>query len=111
MTPQPPGAQQHFTEDAISGDSSVFLDGLAALGGASEIEVSGGPEPDEYHRLREFSVTSDSEGYYRLPPLSRVAQLEIHGEQTVGGQIFQVTTTFRPDYRQRENRLDLTLKV
>jgi hypothetical protein len=46
-----------------------------------------------------------------MPPLSRVAQLEIHAEKTIAAQLYEATTTFRPDYRQRENRLDFTLKV
>lgn len=110
VTPQPPGAPQQFTEMAIVGDSCVFLDGLAGLAGAREVEINGLPRV-EHHRLMNFSVVSDADGYYRMPPLSRVAQLEIHAEKIIGAQTFQVTTTFRPDYRQRENRLDLTLKV
>src|SRR5207253_6517108 len=111
VMPLPLGAQQQFTVDAIVSDTCVFLDGLAGLAGAHEVQVNGPPGPDEHHALMQFSVLSDANGYYRMPPLSRVAQLEIHAEKITGGQTFQATTTFRPDYRQRENHLDLTLKV
>lgn len=106
---QPPGSNRQFTVGALFGDSCVFLDGVSGLLAGQEVEISGGLAPAEYHSVMNFSVVSDTDGYYRLPPLSRVAQLEIHAEKTVGAQTFQTTLTFRPDYRQRENRLDFTL--
>jgi hypothetical protein len=108
---QPPGPQRQFTVPGNAGDTCVFLDALTGLANTQEVEITGPPSPREYHKLHNFSVTTDVNGYYRLPPLSRVAQLEIHAEKTVGVQTFTTTATFRPDYRQRENRLDLTLTV
>jgi len=107
--PHAAGASRNITVDALSGDSCLFLGALTGLSGAAEIEITGAPGPDEYHKLMQFTVTSDADGYYRLPPLSRVAQLEIQAEKIVGAQTFQATTTFRPDYQQRENRLDFML--
>ena len=107
--PQPPGIPSKFTVDATTGDTCVFLDNLTGLATGHEVQITGVPGKDEYHRLATFSVLSDGDGYYRLPPLSRVAQIEIHAEITVGIQTFEATTAFRPDYHQRENRLDLTL--
>ena len=109
--PQPPGTSQTVAVDAWAGDACVFLDGLGSLSGSQEIEITGGPGPDEYHKAMTFSVTSDAEGFYRLPPLSRVAQLEIHAEKVIGAQTFQATTVFRPDYQQRDNRLDFILSA
>lgn len=110
VNPQPIGGTKDFAVDAIIGDTTVFLKDIAGLAPATEVEVFGG-SLDEYHSLKRFSVTSDADGYYRLPPLSRVAQLEIHAEIVIGPQTFKNTTTFRPDYQQRENRLDLVLAV
>jgi len=109
LMPQPSGPPQQIIVDAALGDSCVFLDGLVGLVGADEIQIVGSPGPDEYHNVMNFTVVSDPNGYFRLPPLSRVAQLEIHAEKTIGVQLFQTTVTFRPDYEQRENRLDLAL--
>ncbi|MGH7843828.1 MAG: hypothetical protein ACREQW_01460 [Candidatus Binatia bacterium] len=109
VNPQAPGASRNITVDAFSGDSCLFLSALTGLSGAAEVEITGAPGPDEYHKVMQFAVSSDADGYYRFPPLSRVAQLEIHAEKVVGAQTFQATTTFRPDYQQRENRLDLML--
>jgi hypothetical protein len=105
----PAGAQQQLTALAASGDTCVFLDGLAGLGGADEVEIIGPPR-SEYHRVMNFNVVSDGDGYFRLPPLSRVAQFKIHAERLVGPQLFATTIPFRPDYQQRENRLDLVLE-
>ncbi len=109
VNPQAPGASRNITVDAQSGDSCLFLSDLTGLSGAAEVEITGAPGPDEYHKLMQFTVISDADGYYRFPPLSRVAQLEIHAEKVVGAQTFQATTTFRPDYQQRDNRLDFML--
>ena len=111
VSPQPLGAMRQFTVEALAGDTCVFLDNVAGLATVHEVQITGGTSPDEYHSLKSFSATSDADGYYRLPPLSRVAQLEIHAEKTVGAQTFSTQTPFRPDYNLRENRLDLTLTV
>jgi hypothetical protein len=109
--PQPPGAFRPFTVAGVAGDSLIFLGNVTGLTNGHEVQITGVAGKDEYHRVMTFSVLSDPEGYYRLPPLSRVAQVEVHAEKTVGIQTFQTTTVFRPDYHQRENRLDLTLEV
>jgi hypothetical protein len=109
INPQSAGASQTITVEAWAADACLFVNDSSGLVGAHEIEITGGPAPDEYHRVKTFSVTSDAEGYYRLPPLSRVAQLEIHAEKMIGAQTFHATTVFRPDYQQRDNRLDFIL--
>lgn len=110
LNPQPAGPTQQVTAAATEGDTCVFLNALSGLTGANEIQISGPSGSDEYHKLLTFTIVSDANGYFRLPPLSRVAQLEIHAEKAVGLQLFRTTVTFRPDYDQRENRLDLALK-
>jgi hypothetical protein len=105
---QPPAAVgQQVAFDALVGDTCVFLDDLVGLAGANEVQVTGGPNPPEYHRLRRFAVISDAAGYYRLPSISRVGQLEI---QATFGALTPLLMEFRPDYRLRENRLDFTFR-
>ena len=110
LNPQPAGPTQQVTAAASEGDTCVFINAPSGLTGANEIQISGPSGSDEYHKLMTFTVVSDANGYFRLPPLSRVAQLEIHAEKTVGVQLFHAEVTFRPDYDQRENRLDLALR-
>jgi hypothetical protein len=107
VNPQPPGLERQFAQDAIGGNTTIFLDNLTGLAAGNEVEVTGGPHPTEYHRLRLFSTTSDAEGYYRLPPISRVAQLEVRAEH---GVLTPIQREFRPDYTLRENRLDVMFR-
>ena len=106
-TPQPLGGNRAFAIDAIPGDSTVFLASLGGLAAGVVVRVADGLAPSEYHDLRLFSTTSDTDGYYRLPPISRVAQLQLRADS---GTLTPVTTEFRPDYRLRENRLDFTFQ-
>jgi hypothetical protein len=111
VSPQQLGAIRHLAVDAFSGDTCVFLTSLQGLATAQEARLSSLPGPAEYHKMMNFSVESDVDGYYRLPPLSRVAQLAIHAEKTVGAQTFSAQSEFRPDYNLQENRLDFLLTV
>lgn len=105
--PQPLGGNRAFAVDAIPGDSTVFLASLGGLAAGVVVRVADGIAPNEYHDLRLFSTTSDTDGYYRLPPISRVAQLQLRADS---GTLTPVTTEFRPDYMLRENRLDFTFQ-
>ena len=103
------GLPQNVTGKAMPGDTCVFVN-VAGLAGATEVAAIGGAAT-EYHSLRTFAVTSDADGYYKLPPLSRVAQVVIEASKVVGPQIFTAKVEFRPDYSKRENLLDLVLSV
>lgn len=95
-----------FTQDAQVGDTCIFLNNLAGLTSGAEVRLSDGSNPDEYHRVRLFTVTSDANGYYRLPPVSRVAQLQIQvSDGATPPRI--ITTRFSPDCTVGENQLDL----
>jgi hypothetical protein len=108
VNPQPFGApERDFVHDALAGDACVFLQDLVGLATATEVRITGGLSLPEYHRVRRFSVTSDADGFYRLPPLSRVAQLEIRAERA---PLTPVQREYRPDYARRENRVDFTFR-
>jgi len=108
--PQPLGPVRQISVDALPGDACVFLNNTGGLAAANEVQLSGGAG-NEYHSVKLFSVSSDGEGYYRLPPLSRVAQLVIEGKKVVGPQTFAAKLEFRPDFSKHENTVDLTLSV
>jgi hypothetical protein len=106
--PQPFGAlARDFTQDGLVGDTCVFLQDLAGLASAREVRITGGPGLPEDHSVRRFSVSSDADGFYRLPPLSRVAQLIMRAERV---PFTPVEREFRPDYTRRENRVDFTFR-
>lgn len=115
INPGLPWQSKPFDDDALPGDVCVFLADLTGIGAPGYAEVSGGlspggtPLPDETHGVERFSVVSDGAGYYRLPPLNRVAQLRLHAEANVNGTLFEADVEFRPDYTQQRNQLDLIL--
>jgi hypothetical protein len=100
-----PGADVPLATDAVGGDTTVFL----AAGGfatGDAVEVRGGPAGTEYHRLLRYQTASGSGGNYRLPPLSRVAQVTIQAQRAP----FPVrTTTLSVTYAAREQRVDFML--
>src|SRR6266566_1056170 len=103
VTLQAPGLNNQFSQDAIAGDTCVFLATMNNLTTASTVEITDGSNPVEYHSRSLFSVKSDSAGYFQLPPLSHTAQLEIQADNGGGKTVTQV---FSPDYSLRENTID-----
>jgi hypothetical protein len=104
VVPQPPGADNLLDGEAIAGDTVVFLDGMTNLSAATVVEVSGGGQPEEYHIMRRFVAITDNDGFFRLPPLSRLALVEI---EAVDGVHTAVSRIVSPDYALRENHVDL----
>ncbi len=99
------GADNMFGSDAIAGDSCVFLDSMTNLINGDVVHIHDGVNPDEYHTLSRFSVSSNSNGYFRLPSLNRVAQVKIE-VQGVGDTITEDLTI---DYSQKVNRIDFKI--
>lgn len=107
VTPQAPGGPNPFARDCIAGDTCVFLNGFADLGAAGVVEITGGGAPSEYHLVRRFTATSDAAGYYRLPPLARVAQVELLAHD---GAHPDVTVTVAPVYGGGVHRIDFVFR-
>jgi hypothetical protein len=105
-TLQPPGGDVPLDRAAIRGDVCVFPASLMGLALDQVVEVHGGA-PRELHRLFRFEVRTDGDGRYRLPPLSRVAQLTVIVTPALGSPSDPVT--FVPDYNRSENQLDIPL--
>jgi hypothetical protein len=109
VVPQPAGGTNHLLRNAIPGDQTIFLDALTDISDSgsvagSAVEISG-PHGTEYHRVHLFTVQSDAEGYFRLPPISRVAMMQLHASHP--GSSGDVEMMFSPDYERFENRIDL----
>lgn len=103
-TPQPAGLANALARDGIAGDGTVFLNALADLPTASIVEISGGADP-EYQHIALYEGLSDAGGYYRLPPVSRVAQLELKAERA--GLPKPVKMVVSPNYDRFEDFRDI----
>jgi hypothetical protein len=98
------GASTPLTDDAIAGDVCAFVGSVATLQPATTVGIDDGANPIEYHAVSYFTATTVAGGFYRLPPLSRVAQLNL---QANNGTLSPVLT-FVPDYGGEENKFDIT---
>jgi hypothetical protein len=87
------------------GDTCVFPADVTGLAASQQVQITGGPGPDEYHTAFTFTALSDADGYYRLAPVSRVAQLEVKAAQG----LLVCDQTFQPDYTLHENVLDFRI--
>lgn len=102
-TPQAPGVNHLITRDGVPGDRVAFA---AALGGIADgvvVEISGGAAP-EYQTARLYAAVSNADGFYRLPPISRVASVKLHAQRP--GLTTQ-EPVISPDYRRYENLVDV----
>jgi hypothetical protein len=104
VNPQPPGASNAFGVDAGAGDTSVLLASATDLTGARTVEILDGAHPNEYRRMFPYSTTADSNGYFQLPPLHRVAQLDL---RVSGASLSVEIDGFVPDYGRRDNWINV----
>ncbi|MEJ7598215.1 MAG: hypothetical protein WKG01_09925 [Kofleriaceae bacterium] len=98
VAPQLPAAAHVLDRDGVRADRVAFLGSIAGVT-AGIVEISGGAAPAEYQTASLYSTTSNGDGYYRLPPLSRVASVKLQTPALV-----LVTS---PDYGRYENLVDL----
>lgn len=103
-TLQASGADNALNRDAIAGDQTVFCVALSGVvdGGVVEIHGSGDPE---YHRAVLYSTVADADGYFRLPPIARVARLRLEADRADLAEAR--TLDVSPDYDFAEQRLDI----
>lgn len=103
--PQLPGVANALTRTAIPGDEVLFLDGLSGLVEGSVLEIDDGASPPEFHITRLYRTTSDASGYFRLPPISRVAMVLLRAQRA--GLAPPEDMRLAPDYRVSENRITI----
>lgn len=109
----PLGANKHLTDDAAVGDQTLFLDNTAFAAGSGTVRL-GAAATVEFHQFVRFQTTSDSEGFFVLPPLHRIAQIAVEASAAGHPPINAAhnnTIVFQPDYAAPENRLDVVFET
>jgi hypothetical protein len=104
VTPQNPGPIKSLTRTCIPGDAVIFVSDLTGWETATALEIDDGTSP-EYHAISHFTATTDQAGFYRLPPISRVARVELAAQGLPGTQ----TAEWSVDYTEPVNHVDLHL--
>lgn len=103
LLPGAPAPAASLREAAEAGDRCVFVDDAAGLDATGFVRVATGAPDDHLHAAAARAV-SDADGYFRLPPLQRMAALVFSATAPASTP---VTVSFQPDYSRRENWLDV----
>jgi len=96
------GTVTNLTVDAAAGDACAFVNGVANLAAAPLVSIKTGGTL-EYQTASYFGVTSDAKGFFRFPPISRVAQCAFKAHD---GAHPDLSITYSPDYSNGVSRLD-----
>ena len=72
-TPQPPLAPTTLGRAGTPGDRVVFVAAAPAFAVGDFVEIDDGVATREFQRIDRFETTSDASGFFRLPPIARVA--------------------------------------
>lgn len=98
-----PIAAQPLAVDAIAGDTTLLLAAMAGMT-PTTVEIVGGTPKPEYHTLSLYENITNADGQWRLPPLSRVAQITLAATHATATS---PPRTVAMEYPRREQRLDL----
>lgn len=104
LTPFPAGANKAYRRDVAPGDRCVFVADLGGLSTLDDVQITGGTAADEHQRITLLEAVSDTGGYFRFPPIQRIAALQLHAAAPA---LATLDLKFQPDYRQPENWLDV----
>jgi hypothetical protein len=100
------GAPVALNYPAFAGDAALLFDTTGIAGGHQVRVVDPGPPiVHSYHRLDILATTSDANGFYRLPPLSRAGKVEVAAKDS--GSAAHNEIELVPDYTVTVNPLDV----
>lgn len=106
--PAPPGTATLavLAAEALGGDRTLQVDTLAGLAVGQVVRISGGTAAPEYRAIDFYRVTTDADGFGRLPPSTGLAAVEVTAASGPLKAKARVTLTQPTAVR----RLDLTLR-
>jgi hypothetical protein len=101
------GAANALARPARAGDATVWTAGLAGIGaGTTAIEIAGGGAATEYQPSRIYTAATGPQGEYALPPIHRIASLELRvSHPSQPSPILRTVTLGWNTARQREDFL------
>jgi len=100
------GPNNLLTDDIAPGDTTVLLASTTGLTGATHVEIADGVAADELQSVQLYEAVTAADGFYQLPPINRMAQIQITANDGVNPA---VDTVLRLDYANTENRHDITI--
>ena len=103
----PPDA--NLSTAAAPGDATVFVNSVAAFGASQTVRIAGGASVPEYANCRTYLAVSDADGHYRLPPMSRLAAVEVTAARAAPPPALNGVEPVSLTYALFDNRHDPTL--
>lgn len=103
-----PPTPQALRDATAPGDYCLFLDDVSTLATSGTLRLTGGGAADEFQRYAQLAVKSDADGYFRLPPLQRMARVAITIDDGLG---HVQTIELDPQYGVAEQRIDVVYPV
>jgi FAD/FMN-containing dehydrogenase len=101
-----PPPTRTLASPAERGDRCLFLD--APLGSPpATLRITGGT--DEFQAFAPLSVQTDADGYFRFPPLHRMARIALTVDDGGGNVLPPIEVD--PDYGEAEQRVDAVYLV
>jgi hypothetical protein len=95
--------------DAAAGDRCIFIDAPIGSPPPPTVRLTGGGAVDEFQTCADLAVRSDADGYFRLPPLHRMARIQLTVDDGMGNVLppFEID----PEYGAAEQRVDAVFFV
>jgi hypothetical protein len=104
------GAANSLARVAQIGDVTVFPGTMLGLNiTMASVEITGGAASAEYHWARTYQITSDADGYFQLPPVHRLAQIQLHATNGAEPQPLDLPITL--DWGREALLIDLVFPV
>ena len=107
VLPVPPGVAS-MVDASERGDQTLFLDDLNRVSGEHGQVAIDVTARVEYQLFNKYVATCDAEGYFSLPPIHRVAQIQIEASAASHTPITDLE--FQPDYTAPGNWLDVVFE-
>ena len=100
-----PSLTRALNYDGAGGDYALLFD-TTGVTGTHQVRLVDGAR-HAYHRVSMCSAKSNSDGYYRLPPLTRAGKIELAAEDS--GSAAHLEVELVPDYTLDQSLQDLTV--
>lgn len=106
--PAPPLALA-LVASAEAGDRCLFFDAPAAAPPPNGLRLAGGGAVDEFQHYAPLGAVTDGDGYFRLPPVQRMARVALTVDDGAGHVLPPIEID--PDYGEGEHRVDAVYLV
>ncbi len=105
--PQPPLTPTTLARAGIGGDAVAVLAAAPAFTAGAFVEIDDGVAPREFQRIDRFEATSDADGFFRWPSISRVALARLRVQRA---GFVDATPIVSLDYRVAVQRLTVAME-